>query len=152
MSHQERTWVKTSDEQTGKPRWNVLVNGKPVPGGFVLELGEEQFEAHYPHIEPFVKPTLREAQERLEWAPPITHGVSRIGAEIDDDPAGFVSVGDAAAKLGVSAFRVNAMVANGKLAARRAPDGSAQVGCSSLEALLAKTNGDDVKEADDARL
>ncbi len=152
MSHQERTWVKTSDERSGKPRWDVLINGKPVPGGFVLELGDGRFEAHYPHIEPFVKPTLREAQERLEWAPPITHGVSRIGTEIEEDLAGFVSVDDAAAKLGVSVFRVNAMVANGKLAARRASDGSAQIGCGSLEALLAKENGNGGKVADDARL
>lgn len=135
MSHQERTWVETVDGATGRPRWDVLVNGRPVPGGYVLQTGPGAFEAHYPHLAPFTRPTLAEAKERLEWAPPVTSGVARIGRPVEDDAEGFVAAARAAEELGVSVYRVNAMVADGKLAARRGADGRAEVSLSSLRAL-----------------
>lgn len=135
MSHQERSWVETVDEASGRARWNVLVNGTPVPGGYVVQLGEDAFEAHYPHMEPFVRATLAEAQERLSWAPPITAGVAHIGSPVEDDPQGFAEPQQAAEELGVSVWRVNAMVANGKLDARRRADGSTEVSRSSLAGL-----------------
>lgn len=135
MSHQERSWVEGVDEATGKPRWNVLVNGVPVPNGYVLQTAPDAFEVHYPHIAPFTRPTLAEAKERVEWAPPITSGVARIAQEVGADPAGFVSTAQAAEALGVSVYRVNAMVANGKLKARRRADGTAEVARTSLDAL-----------------
>ncbi len=137
MSHQERSWVEGVDEATGKPRWDVLVNGVPVPNGYVLQAAPDAFEVHYPHVAPFTRPTLAEAKERVEWAPPITFGVARIAREIVEDPSGFTSTAQAAEALGVSVYRVNAMVANGKLKARRRPDGAAEVARASLDGLVA---------------
>lgn len=141
MSHQERTWVETVDETTGRKRWNVLINGKPVPDGYIVQNNEGAYEAHYPHIATFARPSLAEAKDRLEWAPPITSGVARIAFEVDDDPEGFLDPDDAAQKLGMSVYRVNAMVANGKLAARRKADGTPEVAAGSLARLLAEQNG-----------
>ena len=137
MSHQERTWIETVDDATGRPRWNVLINGAPVPGGYIVQVDAGAYEVHYPHIVPFTRATLAEAKERVEWAPPITSGVARIADEVDNDPKGFLDPDAAAERLGVSVYRVNAMVANGKLAARRLPDGTPEVSASSLETLLA---------------
>lgn len=138
MSHQARTWVETKDEATGLARWDVLINGTPVPGGYVLQREPGAFEAHYPHVAPFTKPTLAAAQERLEWAPPVTAGVARIGREApadpDDELLDLARVGEL---LGVSAPRVSAMIANGRLAARRAADGTRLVSRASVEALAA---------------
>ena len=137
MSHQQRTWVETKDEATGLPRWNVLINGMPVPGGYVLQTVEGSFEVHYPHIEPFSKPTLAEAKERVEWAPPITVGSLHIAHEADDDADDdFLDSEQAGKLLGVSRYRVNAMVANGRLAARRCTDGSSRVSRASVQALI----------------
>lgn len=137
MSHQERTWVETKDEATGLPRWNVLINGTPVPGGYVLQTAESSFEVHYPHVETFSKPSLAEAKERVEWAPPITLGSLRIAREAADDASdSFLDPEQAGELLGVSRYRVNAMVANGRLAARRAADGSRLVSRASVQALL----------------
>ena len=136
MSHQQRTWVETTDQASGMPRWDVYINGNPVPGGYILRLANGQFEAHYPHIAPFAKETLVAAKERLEWAPPITSGALRIAREVPDDPRGFIGRDAAAEKLGMSVYRVNAMVANGKLTARRTATGEAEVGASSLAELL----------------
>lgn len=137
MSHQQRTWVETEDEHTGLPRWNVLINGTPVPNGYILQTGSETFEVHYPHIEPFSKPTLAEAKERIEWAPPITLGSARIAHEAADDPSdSFLDPVQAGELLGVSQYRVNAMVANGRLAARRRADGSCVVSRVSVQALI----------------
>lgn len=141
MSHQERTWVEAADETTGRKRWNVLINGKPVPGGYIVQNNEGVYEAHYPHIATFTRPSLAEAKERLEWAPPITSGVAHIALEIDDDPEGFLDPNDAAQKLGVSVHRVSAMVANGKLAARRRTDGTPEIAASSLARLTAEQSG-----------
>lgn len=137
MSHQERTWVETVDDATGRPRWNVLINGTPVPGGYIVQDDAGAYEVHYPHIAPFTRATLAEAKERVEWVPPITSGVARIAAEVNNDPKGFLDPDAAAERLGISVYRVNAMVANGKLAARRRPDGTPEVSASSLETLLA---------------
>lgn len=147
MSHQERSWVEKTDEATGKPRWDVLINGVAVPGGYVLQIAPDVFEAHYPRIEPFTRPTLAEAKERLEWAPPITSGVAHIGTEVADDSAGFVSTEEAAEALGVSVYRVNAMVSNGKLPARRTPSGIAEVACTSLAALVEACRASSADEA-----
>lgn len=137
MSHQQRTWVETHDEQTGLPRWNVLINGTPVPNGYVLQTGESAFEVHYPHIAPFTKPTLAEAKERVEWAPPITLGSPHIAREVADDADdSFLDPEQAGELLGVSQYRVNAMVANGKLAARRRADGGHLVSRASVQALV----------------
>lgn len=138
MSHQERTWVETTDKGTGLPRWDVLINGTPVPGGYIVQTAPDSFEVHYPHIDTFSKPTLAEAKERVEWAPPITRGVANIGNEAVEDECGFESTDDAAQELGVSVWRVNAMVANGKLAARRRADGTPEVARSSVRSLLTR--------------
>lgn len=135
MSRQIRTWEEGVDEATGRPRWDVLINGRPVPGGYVVQTGSGEFEAHYPHVAAFTRPTLAEAKERLEWAPPVTSGMARIASPVEDDEEGFVSTEEAARALGVSVYRVNAMVADGKLAARRAADGSAEVSRGSLAKL-----------------
>ena len=136
MSHQQRTWVETVDKTTGQTRWDVLINGAPVPGGYVLKLSDESFEVHYPRIATFTRATLAEAKERVEWAPPITVGQAHIANEVSGDEAGFVSTVQAAEVLGLSIYRVNAMVANGKLAARRGSDGVPEVSKASLDALI----------------
>ena len=135
MSHQARTWVEGVDETTGCPRWDVLINGRSVPGGYIVQTEGGDYEAHYPRMVPFRRATLEQAKERLEWAPPITTGQLAIGNEIDQDEHGFVCREKAAECLGVSVPRVNAMVSNGKLAARRAADGY-EVGRSSIERIL----------------
>lgn len=141
MSHQKRTWVETRDEETGLSRWDVLINGAPVPGGFVLQTAQDSFEVHYPHIETFSRPTLAEAKERVEWAPPITLGSLRIAREATDDTDSFLDPDQAGEMLGVSRYRINAMVANGRLAARRAADGSRLVSRASIQALLDEQTG-----------
>ncbi len=140
MSHQERTWVETTDQETGLPRWDVLINGTPVPGGYIVQTASDNFEVHYPRIATFSKPTLAEAKERVEWAPPITRGVANIGNETTEDECGFESADEAAQELGVSVWRVNAMIANGKIAARRRADGTPEVSRSSVRSLLAQQN------------
>lgn len=146
MSHQERTWVAATDKETGLPRWDVYINGRSVPGGYVVKRDEGVFECHYPHVAPFCKDTLEKAKERLEWAPPVTEGVMHIGRQATEEQAGsgaFVSRDEAARRLGVSQYRVNAMVANGKLVATRTQDGGYEVLASSLDDLakLACENG-----------
>ncbi len=136
MSHQVRSWIESVDETTGMPRWDILINGTAVPGGYVLQLAPDVFEAHYPRIEPFTRPTLDQAKERLEWAPPITFGVARIAVEVTNDDAGFTTAAEAAEMLGISVYRVNAMVANGKLAARRNASGTIEIACTPLAALV----------------
>jgi excisionase family DNA binding protein len=141
MSRQVRTWEQTVDEATGMPRWDVLINGKQVPGGFVLGRPDGTFEAHYPHVKTFSRPTLQQAKERLEWAPPVSEGVSHIARETraqehDEDTEKFITREETASALGVSIWRVNAMVADGKLSARRTEGGGFEITKSSVEALL----------------
>ncbi|MBR2834747.1 MAG: helix-turn-helix domain-containing protein [Coriobacteriales bacterium] len=138
MTKQIRTWVESHDQKTGLGRWDISINGTPIPGGYIVELETGGFEAHYPHLVPFIKPSLAQAKERLEWAPPIMGGgqmhiASYASAE---DTDGFISIDDAAQKLGVSRYRINAMVSNGKLCAYRKTDGSVFVSKTSLENLL----------------
>jgi hypothetical protein len=140
MSTQVRTWEKTTDPETGRQRWDVSINGVKVPGGYVIETSDGQFEAHYPHIVPFLKPTLEQAKERLEWAPPVTYGVARIAREVDTDQLGFVDLAKAADKLGISEARVRAMVADGKIAAKRGKNGEALASLTSLDELENTTN------------
>lgn len=139
MSRQIRTWKQMVDETTGMARWDILINGKQVPGGFILRRPDGSFEAHYPHVTTFSRPTLQQAQKRLEWAPPISEGMPRIARRARDKGAeGFVTREQAASTLGVSVWRVNAMVANGKLSARRTEDGGFEVAESSVEGILGK--------------
>jgi hypothetical protein len=143
MSRQVRTWEQTVDEATGLPRWDVLINGKQVPGGFVLGRPDGTFEAHYPHVKTFSRPTLQQAKDRLEWAPPVSEGVTRIAREEKAQGQGagaeeFLTREQVASALGVSVWRVNAMVADGKLSARRADDGGYEVAKPSVQALLGR--------------
>ncbi len=125
------------------PRWDVLINGKQVPGGFVLGRPDGTFEAHYPHVKTFSRPTLQQAKDRLEWAPPVSEGVTRIAREEKAQGQGagaeeFLTREQVASALGVSVWRVNAMVADGKLSARRADDGGYEVAKPSVQALLGR--------------
>lgn len=131
MSHQQRSWTMSHDDQ-GRARWDVSINNVAVPGGYVVQLGPELFEAHYPHMTPFTRASLQEAQSRLEWAPPISAGVLQVGRPVDSDTEGFVSVEDAATELGVSVHRVRAMVSSGALSARVTANGSCEVGRSTV--------------------
>lgn len=125
-----------SHDDQGHARWDVSINDVAVPGGYVVQLGPKLYEAHYPHMAPFTRASLQEAQNRLEWAPPISTGVLQVGRPVDSDPEGFVSLEDAAAELGVSVHRARAMVSNGSLSARIAADGRCEVGRSSVRSPL----------------
>lgn len=125
-----------SHDDQGRARWDVFINNVAVPGGYVVQLGPELFEAHYPHMAPFTRASLQEAQSRLEWAPPISTGTPQLGRPVDSDPEGFVSVEDAAVELGISVYRVRAMVSSGALSARVTADGSCEVGHSTVVSPL----------------
>lgn len=117
MSTQIRTWTE-GDLRDGEPaRWDLAINGVPVPGGYIART-ESGFEIHYPHLAVKTLPTLEEAKRHLELAPPITAAgpkVDRSAAEGSE----LISTAEAGELLGVSRFRVNAMVASGVLPGRR---------------------------------
>jgi hypothetical protein len=134
MTRQIRTWHER-DATDGEPRrWDVAINDVPVPGGYVAETADGRFAIHYPRLESKVVDTLDEAKRRIELAPPVTKGAMAIANPLDDDAEeDLISTDEAGELLGVSRFRVNAMVANGVLAGKQA-DGKTLVSRVSVEA------------------
>lgn len=90
---------------------------RPVPGGYI-EKTAEGFEIHYPHLPLKKLTTLEEAKRSLELAPPISTAGLKVGRIADED-SDLISSAEAGEILGVSRFRVNAMVASGVLPGRR---------------------------------
>ena len=136
MTRQIRTWHESEADQ-GVKRWDIAINDTPVSGGYILQLGEESFEAHYPHLETTVFGTIEEAKYCLENLPPVTTGVFPIGklaADADDE---FLTTEEAGKLLGVSRYRVNAMVVNGVLSSKR-ENGQILVSRRSVEKKLGR--------------
>ena len=88
-----------------------------MPGGYI-EKTAEGFEIHYPHLPLKKLTTLEEAKRSLELAPPISTAGLKVGRMADED-SDLISSAEAGEILGVSRFRVNAMVASGVLPGRR---------------------------------
>ena len=145
----ERTWRHVAGE-AGRQRWDILINGKEVPDGFVLRRETGVYEAHYPHFESTpVYDTLDEALSALECAPVALRSGQRIG-KMASDADELIEVDEAADLLGVSRYRVNAMVANGVLAGTRA-DGKVLVGRSSVERKIAAATANAPEGAEQVR-
>lgn len=117
MSTQIRTWTEHCNKEGEPIRWDLAINGMPVPNGFI-ERSDEGFEIHYPHMDPKTINTLEEAKRRLELAPPI----SKTGPKIDREAgegSDLITTEEAGSILGISRFRVNAMVSSGILPGKR---------------------------------
>lgn len=136
MTTQIRSWVEVVEDGAEEPlRWNLLINERPVPGGYV-EKCDEGFRIHYPHLTEKILPTLDEAKRRLELAPPVFRESLKIG-RMAQEGSDLITSEEAGEMLGVSRFRVNAMVASGVLAGLRR-DGHTLVDRHSVERRLAK--------------
>lgn len=98
-------------------RWELAINDRPVPGGYI-EKTDGGFEIHYPHLASKTLPTLDEAKRSLELAPPISAAGLKVEKAAADNSE-LISTAEAGEMLGVSRFRVNAMVASGVLPGRR---------------------------------
>lgn len=117
MTTQIRTWTE-GDLRDGEPaRWDLSINDVPVPGGYIVRTGDG-FEIHYPHLAVKTLSTLEEAKRHLELAPPITKAGLKVDRAATEDSE-LISTAEAGELLGVSRFRVNAMVASGVLPGRR---------------------------------
>ena len=118
MSTQVRTWTEYCGAEGEPSRWDLSINDRPVPGGYI-EKTAEGFEIHYPHLPLKKLTTLEEAKRSLELAPPISTAGLKVGRIADED-SDLISSAEAGEILGVSRFRVNAMVASGKILVDRA--------------------------------
>ena len=49
MSTQVRTWTEHCGAEGEPSRWDLSINDRPVPGGYI-EKTAEGFEIHYPHL------------------------------------------------------------------------------------------------------
>lgn len=110
MSTQVRTWTEYCGAEGEPSRWDLSINDRPVPGGYI-EKTAEGFEIHYPHLPLKKLTTLEEAKRSLELAPPISTAGLKVGRIADED-SDLISSAEAGEILGVSRFRVNAMVAS----------------------------------------
>ena len=117
MSTQVRTWTEYCGAEGEPSRWDLSINDRPVPGGYI-EKTAEGFEIHYPHLPLKKLTTLEEAKRSLELAPPISTAGLKVGRIADED-SDLISSAEAGEILGVSRFRANAMVASGVLPGRR---------------------------------
>lgn len=117
MSTQIRTWTEHCSAEGEPLRWELAINGRPVPGGYI-EKTADGFEIHYPHLASKTLATLDEAKCCLELAPPISTAGLKV-ERIADEDSDLVSSTEAGEMLGISRFRVNAMVASGVLPGRR---------------------------------
>lgn len=117
MSKQIRTWIERCNAEGEPLRWDLAINDKAVPGGYI-EKTAEGFEIHYPHLASKTLVSLDEAKRSLELAPPISRAGLNVGKLADED-SDLISSAEAGEILGVSRFRVNAMVASGVLPGRR---------------------------------
>ena len=136
MTTQIRTWEERGEVEGQPTSWHVSINGKPVPGGYI-KLVEGGYEVHYPHLTPTTYTTLEVAKRAIELAPPMSHEGMKVARPIkhveEDD---LISTDEAGEMLGVSRYRVNAMVSNGVLSGTRR-DGRTLVSRKSVEAKLA---------------
>ena len=137
MTAPVRTWVEKTDEGSGEPfRWDMLMDGRPVGGAYIEKVDAETYDLHFPRLKPTSAESLPMAKRILESAPlPKSSGVRIARTAKETDRSAFVSAEEAAGELGVAPGRVNAMVANGVLSARRM-DGQLMIAVSSLRTRL----------------
>lgn len=119
-------------------RWNMLLDGKPVEGAYIERSERGDFDLHFPRLKPASSPTLAKAQRILEDAPLTRRSGIAIGRLANAEEE-MVEIDEAATMLGVARGRVNAMVANGVLAALR-KDGTVRVSVQSLMSYLGREN------------
>ncbi len=117
MSTQIRTWTEHCNAEGEPLRWELAINDRPVPGGYI-EKTADGFEIHYPHLASKTHATLDEAKRCLELAPPISTAGLKV-EKIANEDSDLISTTEAGEMLGISRFRVNAMVASGVLPGRR---------------------------------
>ena len=79
MSTQVRTWTEYCGAEGEPSRWDLSINDRPVPGGYI-EKTAEGFEIHYPHLPLKKLTTLEEAKRSLDQQ--IAHLIARYGARI----------------------------------------------------------------------
>lgn len=142
MSTQVRTWTEYCGAEGEPSRWDLSINDRPVPGGYI-EKTAEGFEIHYPHLPLKKLTTLEEAKRSLELAPPISTAGLKVGRMADED-SDLISSAEAGEILGVSRFRVNAMVASGVLPGRR-DNGKILVDRAAAEQKAAQGLSEDLK-------
>lgn len=129
----ERTWTEIRDEQGQAVRWDMLLDGAPLEGAYVSLVEKGSYEVHFPRLVPAIVPSLPVAMKTLESAPLAKRKGIAIGRQAQQtDKSAFSSIDETAAALGTSRSRVNAMVANGVLAAARF-EGEVMVSRSSIE-------------------
>ena len=139
MTTQIRTWEEVPETEDTPRSWYVSINGTPVPGGYIEKL-EDGYRIHYPHLASKTFKTLKEAKYAIEKAPPVSREGMKIGKVVSNaDEDELISTEEAADMLGVTRYRVNAMVANGVLAGTRR-DGQTLVSRSSVEAKINRTS------------
>ena len=133
MSTQVRTWTEYCGAEGEPSRWDLSINDRPVPGGYI----EKTVEIHYPHLPLKTLTTLEEAKRSLELAPPISTAGLKVGRMADEN-SDLISSAEAGEILGVSRFRVNAMVASGVLPGRRNNGSSPTFSCSTRQQANAR--------------
>lgn len=139
-----RTWAPVAAQENDEPtRWDMLLDGEPVEGAYIERVESGEYMLHFPRLVPSTMKSLENAQHALENAPLCrSRGIQirRPAALSDDDE--LVSIDEAAHMLEVARPRINAMVANGVLAATR-KDGAVLISKKSLLKRLGQesTNG-----------
>jgi hypothetical protein len=141
MTSYVRTWVEQINEATGLRRWSVCINDTPVPGGYIEECGAGCLEVYYPHLQMQIFDSLQDAKNLIEFLPPLTSDGLPVGSETDAGDE-LISTEKAGSFLGVSRFRINAMIVNGALAAAKR-EGQYLVGRESVERYRAQMSKDD---------
>lgn len=128
-----RTWVEEKNDEGETVRWSMLVDGEPLDGAYVSLAERGSYEIHFPRLVPSIVPSLPVALETLENAPLTKRKGIAIGRQAGEaDRSLFSTVDEVADGLGVSRSRINAMVANGVLAASRF-EGEVMVSKSSVD-------------------
>lgn len=121
----ERNWEEVYDGSKGAPvRWNMTQAGHVVEGAFIEPGTNGGFNLHFPRLVPCEVDSLEEAKRILERAPLASSNGISIGCALSVEQADdLIDVDTAAEMLGVSRWRVNAMVANGSVSASRTASG-----------------------------
>ena len=118
MSHPSREHLDRALRRRGQAaRRDLSIRRPPRAGRLYARKPPKGSEIHYPHLPLRTLTTLEEARRagRPELAPPISTAGLKVGRMADED-SDLISSAEAGEILGVSRFRVNAMVAFGRAA------------------------------------
>lgn len=141
-----RTWSTPYKNAEENQHWDLFIDDKLIKKAFVVET-DDGFQGNYPKLTSRVFDTLEHAKRWIEFAPPISHDGMAIGKHVESLPEDdeLISLEEAGKILGVKRFRVNAMIANGTLAAKR--DGEDYVVSRSSVLARLKARGEDPNPA-----